>query len=269
MMASSARLFGRLPHLIPLVLQQPGELCDRVRAKLECHVDRRRAQRYRYTPATLRDGLTSLALELGIPLDETLAEESFAEMRAHVTAGIAGLERGPFSAAHNGDLALASVVYYAARALRPSVAIETGVAYGVTSVFLLQALARNGQGKLCSIDLPPLGPDAQAHVGALVPEELRSRWHLHRGVSRRRLTGILHEVGSVDLFIHDSLHTYANMRWEFETVWPFLRRGGLLIADDIEDNAAFGEFAEEVTPAAALVIQEQGKHSLLGVLRKP
>ncbi len=40
----------------------------------------------------------------------------------------------------------------------------------------------------------------------------------------------------MDLFLHDSLHTTRNMRREFETVWPSLRAGGLLLADDVERN---------------------------------
>ena len=34
--------------------------------------------------------------------------------------------------------------------------VETGVAHGVTSRFILEALERNGRGFLWSIDLPPL-----------------------------------------------------------------------------------------------------------------
>ena len=45
--------------------------------------------------------------------------------------------------------------------------------------------------------------------------------------------------------MHDSLHTHRNMRREFDTVWPHLREGGLLLADDVERNRAFGELRQK------------------------
>jgi len=46
----------------------------------------------------------------------------------------------------------------------------------------------------------------------------------------------------VDIFVHDSLHTYRNMRFEFETVWPSLTHSGVVISDDIAMNRAFEDF---------------------------
>lgn len=259
---------GKLQQLIPLIVRNPNEFVDRVRAKLEVRADRRHAGQYPYRPHVLADAFTLLESELGLAVQGILDEVAFDVIRAHVIKGTSRV-RGPISSVHNGDLSLGAIVYAVCRAMQPRVVVETGVAHGVTSAFLLQALACNGKGELWSVDLPPLGRDAEAHVGTLVPANLRSGWHLRRGVSRRLLPGILRAVGTVDIFIHDSLHTHSNMWWEFETVWPMLRPGGLLIADDIENNAAFGEFAEKVAPSGALVIQEQGKRgSLLGILRK-
>jgi predicted O-methyltransferase YrrM len=261
---------AKLRQLIPLIVCSPSEFIDRMHAKLEVRADRWRAEPLRYRAHSLVDALLILGAELGGSVGGTLQEGGFNFIKGSVLSGMARLEaHGPISATHNGDMALGSTVYFACRALQPKVVIETGVAYGVTSAFVLQALAVNGNGELWSIDLPPLGRDAQEYVGALVPIELRDRWHLRRGVSRRLLPGIVEEAGTIDMFIHDSLHTHSNMQWEFETVWPFLRPGGLLIADDIENNGAFGDFAEKVAPSSAIVIEEQGKGSLLGVLRKP
>src|SRR5579863_2368428 len=95
------------------------------------------------------------------------------------------------------------------RLLKPQIVIETGVAYGASSAYMLQALHINGRGTLYSIDLPnSFVPDSAAFVGAAVPARLRSRWKLNLGSSRRLLRHVLREVGGVDLFIHDSLHTY-------------------------------------------------------------
>jgi hypothetical protein len=49
----------------------------------------------------------------------------------------------------------------------------------VTTAFILQALAANGEGHLWSIDLPPIG--AEEFTGSFVPQHLKSRWTLRRG----------------------------------------------------------------------------------------
>jgi hypothetical protein len=154
------------------------------------------------------------------------------------------------------------------RAIRPSVVIETGVCYGVTSAYLLAALDANGEGHLYSIDLPPLGKNGEDYVGWLVPKELQKRWTLRRGASQRILGPLIAELGSVDIFIHDSLHTYKNMKHEFETAWPALRSGGVLIADDIEGNAAFLQLAQSKDLDRSIVIREKNKDALLGVAVK-
>lgn len=260
----------KLRQLVPLIVREPEEFYDRVRAKLEARTERGRTEAFAYDSVTIVDGLRALDDVLGKRSADIVVESEFVTRVRETADRIQQLRKdGPFRPAHNGDAVLGTLVYYACRALRPAVVVETGVAYGVTSACILTALARNERGGLWSVDLPPLGKAADAYVGALVPAELRSRWRLHRGASRRLLPGILAAAGQVDLFVHDSLHTRANMLWEFETVWPALTPGGLLIADDAGDNSAFSEFAARVQPAFSLVIREEGKDSQLGVLRKP
>ncbi len=109
----------------------------------------------------------------------------------------------PFTTRHHADLSLARLCYAVCRLLRPEIVLETGVAYGVTTALVLKALQVNGKGRLYSIDLPPLGENADAFVGYLVPEALRARWTVNRGVSKRVLPQLLPRLGRVDLFIPD------------------------------------------------------------------
>lgn len=97
-------------------------------------------------------------------------------------------------------------------------------------------------GELWSIDLPSLGADR--FVGFLVPKELRARWTIHRGRSRRLLPELLKKGGKIGAFLHDSLHTSRNMRFEYQTAWPFIANGGALISDDATYfSNAFQQFA--------------------------
>jgi predicted O-methyltransferase YrrM len=141
--------------------------------------------------------------------------------------------------------------------------LETGVAYGVSSVFILKALQVNGRGTLHSVDLPPLRSEYERFWGIAVPEAFKDRWRLHRGSSARVLPRLLREIRTIDLFVHDSLHTRRNMRREFDAIWPRLRNGGALLADDVERNRAFSELQKK-SPALWRVVQDREESPLHG-----
>ena len=149
--------------------------------------------------------------------------------------------------------------YAAVRALKPNCVIETGVANGVSSSYLLLALRKNGQGCLHSVGLAdPAFLPAGKEPGWLVPEWLRSGWQIHLGDARDILPSLFGQLGSIDVFIHDSLHTYEHMMWEFETAYPYLRPGGLLFADDALWNDAFHDFARKAGAHEAHILRGVG-----------
>ena len=161
------------------------------------------------------------------------------------------------------DSLLARLCYLSCRLLRPAVVVETAVAYGVSSACILKALEENGCGRLHSVDIPPLRREYEKFWGVAVPGALRHRWTLHRGPSAKILPRLLEETGEVDLFVHDSLHTRRNMRREFEAVWPRLRAGGAILADDVERNGAFDELRTK-KPALWRVIRDRERRPLHG-----
>lgn len=139
-------------------------------------------------------------------------------------------------------------LYFIVRMARPDTMVETGVAHGVSSWTILNALLKNGSGRLYSIDLPD--HDLQSYnpsnirqsSGWAVPDSLRGQWELRLGSSQELLPALLRELGTVDLFFHDSDHSYENMLFEFNAVLPHIRRPGLIISDDVHKNRAFSEF---------------------------
>lgn len=153
----------------------------------------------------------------------------------------------------------ALVQYAAIRAFSPDVVVETGVAGGVSTSYILLALQKNGCGKLYSIELGDpryLPPGKQA--GWIVPEWLRSNWDLRIGDCRELLPQLMTELSVIDVFIHDSLHTYDHMLWEYRAAYPWLRPGGLLISDDAAWNHAFSQFAREVKATHARLLRGVG-----------
>jgi len=146
----------------------------------------------------------------------------------------------------DADISLARAVWCSVLHRRPSVVVETGVARGVTSRIVLEALNRNDWGHLWSIDLPhPFERNLHAQTGAAVPDSHRRRWSYIEGSSRRRLPALLRSLAHVDIFIHDSLHTVRNMRFEMEQTLKALAPGGVMIVDDMSTHQAFATFAQD------------------------
>jgi predicted O-methyltransferase YrrM len=139
-------------------------------------------------------------------------------------------------------------LYLLVRAARPAVVVDTGVLYGASTGHILAALARNGSGRLHSIDIgrDPREPPHEFFIR----DDLRSRWELIIGDSRRELPSLLGRLPAVDLFHHDSLHTFDHMTWEFETVWPHLSPAGVISSDDILNPSSLaGIFQQNAFPA--------------------
>ncbi len=132
----------------------------------------------------------------------------------------------------------AETLYVITRLLKPDIVLETGVGGGMSSAYILKAIQANGTGHLYSIDLP----DREGLSGWAVPAELHVYWENHLGTSSDLMQAVLRKTGPISIFIHDSDHSYENMMFEFETVWPVLRSGGLFLAHDIGRNGAFFDF---------------------------
>ncbi len=150
------------------------------------------------------------------------------------------------------------LVYVLTRFGRPAVMVETGVFDGQSSAVILRALQRNGTGMLISIDLPAretiagstqcmketrLPPGRQP--GWVIPDSLRQQHRLLFGDSKVLLPQVLEEHAQIDVFFHDSLHTYEHQWFEYSAAWPHLVPGGLLLSDDILWNAAFHRFCRQ------------------------
>lgn len=133
------------------------------------------------------------------------------------------------------------VMYALTRFFRPRTVLETGVANGHSTHFLLHALRENGDGQLHSIDI------ANDVGGLLTPEE-RQSWHLHvLDVLRPEasLREILQGLPPVDLFLQDSDHTYHGVWREFSAVWSHISAHALLASDDTDYSWAFADFCRE------------------------
>jgi predicted O-methyltransferase YrrM len=256
----------RLAHKLVALAREPHNAPVRVRNKLEAWLDRF-AQPCNLSSMDDAADVSEVVrrfLSLTAPLEIPARID---EVEKHIERVAQSPGQVFFEATHKGTRTLGRVCYLLCRFLQPRSVVETGVAHGITSAYMLQALAENEHGKLHSIDLPPLAAGAASHVGLFVPRELRAGWNLRVGSAKHLLPHVIKQVRTIDLFVHDSLHTYSHMKWEFETALAALRPGGVLIADDIEGNRAFEEVVRRPDIDSWFVIRQEGKSAWCGALR--
>lgn len=160
---------------------------------------------------------------------------------------------------YDADPVMARSLWCAVRHLRPRSVVETGVARGVTSRVILEALAGNGAGRLWSIDLPPLKEPWFSQSRSAVPQALRQDWHYVCGSARRVLPRLLRKLRTIDLFVHDSLHTYDHMAFEFRLARAHLSSIGMIVSDDIDTNRAFTEMVKSDQKLDGVAITQQRK----------
>lgn len=145
--------------------------------------------------------------------------------------------------------------------------VETGVAYGWSSLAVLHALHGREGAKLVSVDMPYPKMGNEAFVGVVVPERLRSPWTIVREPDRRGLEkAIALQGGSIDLCHYDSDKSWYGREYGYPLLWDALKSGGVFISDDIQDNMAFAEFVGRLALPFAVTASH---NKFVGIVRKP
>jgi len=190
-----------------------------------------------------------------------------------------GIRPGPesFQWWNDGDAGFVRAIWCLIRHTKPKKVVETGVAHGVTSRFILEALARNGDGHLWSIDLPPVDRFWRKQVGVAVGDSHADRWSYIGGSSRRRLPALISRLGEIDLFVHDSLHSERNVRFELDRAWAAMSENGAFVVDDVDANWGFQSFTQAFSPEVSLIGEAEplrpdsrrfNQKGLFGIIRK-
>ena len=202
------------------------------------------------------------------PKDPRL-DEVMTEIGAVLAVRGWGFGRDTYGWYADGDSSLCRAVWCVALHTRPEIVIETGVAHGVTSRVVLEALGRNNRGHLWSIDLPfPFDHRLHGETGVVVTAACRSRWSYLEGTSKRRLPPLVAEVGALQLFIHDSLHTAENTLFEMEQAAATMSAGGVMLVDDIDSHQGFATFAERHPGFRILICPSTDRAGTFGIAVK-
>jgi len=184
-------------------------------------------------------------------LDFNQYDQKLIHLESHIENKFKELELGkypskkkPYPIDYSINLDSRKFLYYIIRILKPKNIVETGVAYGTSSAYILKALQDNGSGTLHSIDSVFRPWQSEEMIGSIIPENLKTKWNLVLGKSSNELQNLF-DTFDVDIFIHDSLHTYKNMKFEFNIALEKINENGLIISDDVLGNDAFFDFTME------------------------
>jgi len=151
--------------------------------------------------------------------------------------------KSPIQMGGPGDIKL---LYGITKITKANRVIETGVAYGWSSLAILKAISENNEnGRLISVDMPYPGKYNDKFVGIVVPENLRVNWKLIRKPDR---PGIKEAIklfgGEIDLCHYDSDKSWWGRDYAYPILWEALKKGGIFISDDIQDNLYFANFVK-------------------------
>ena len=102
------------------------------------------------------------------------------------------------------------------------------------------------------LDCPPL-----ERIGIAVSDQLKHQRTDIKGSSRRHLRRLFRQLGTVDLFIHDSLHSEHNVRFEADQAWAFMRLGGAIVIDDIDANRGFRTLTEVFSGHQSMICEAE------------
>jgi hypothetical protein len=147
---------------------------------------------------------------------------------------------------------------------KPGCIIETGVAYGWSSLAVL--LSIKGEGKLISVDMPYTWvKNSKDYVGIVVPDYLKKNWKLIREADRIGLPCAFRDCNTPSLVHYDSDKTVLGRRWAYNYIWKKIDSGCILISDDIGDNLEFKNFCKKID-RVPVIVEDGGKY--VGIVRK-
>lgn len=159
-----------------------------------------------------------------------------------------------------------SFLHHLVKANHAKKIIETGVAYGWSSLAILLAIQNQHDAKLISNDMPYIKMNNDDFVGCVIPENLKTKWELQRLPDVKGIPLALKKLNhEIDLCHYDSDKSYTGRMWASPLLWNALKIGGFFVSDDINDNIAFKHFCEQVN-RKPVIIEHFGKY--VGIIIK-
>ncbi len=152
----------------------------------------------------------------------------------------------------NAEQQLFSLLYSLICAKNPNSVVETGVANGISTNAIMKALEScKNCGVLHSFDV--LHETSNAYRG-----DGKWQFHLLRAVkAHNQLKNEIQSLPKPDIWLHDSNHGYRWQKFEYLLAMQSLKKGGILISDDIDASPAWAELAGSVFRKSYIVFDSR------------
>ncbi len=139
-----------------------------------------------------------------------------------------------------GGMAHLNLIYNLNKHLVPKKILETGVAFGWSTLVFI--LSKSKEASLTSIDLSYPTMSSHKFVAMAVPNNLKLKFKLLRGIDNNFLNFFKNKKFFFDFIHYDSDKSYIGRKKNYELIWNILKKNGCFVSDDISDNSAFYEF---------------------------
>lgn len=138
------------------------------------------------------------------------------------------------------------LLYWISEHLNARKVVETGVAYGWSSLAILLSIVHRENTTLISTDRPYPKLNNDDYVGCVVPDNYKANWQIIKMADRDALPKALKKLNTIDMCHYDSDKSYEARIWAYPLLWEAIRPGGCFISDDINNNFAFHDFCKKI-----------------------
>lgn len=197
--------------------------------------------------------------EINIKYEEKYFEKKFSNILNEAHTAVSNC---PFKLGGAGNL---SLIFQICENLDAKNVIETGVAYGWSSLAILCFFDNRNSCHLWSVDKPYVGVDNTNWVGCAVPESLKKNWSLLRMADTEGIPKAIKSSEYADFVHYDSDKSIEGRMFAYPRLWNHLKKGGILVSDDIGDNEGFKLFCEDMN-LKPLIVKDDNKYQ--GILKK-
>ncbi len=154
--------------------------------------------------------------------------------------------------------------------IRPRHCIEIGTCLGFSTLFIIDALNKNGFGDLVTIEKNVESSALAQHLLSIVD---MSRVQFKVGTSHEVLPEILEDWDEVDFCYIDGEHKKETVLFEFGVLYPKLYKDGIIVMNDVIGyNGVIGYNDGEMREAWAEIKLKEGvmwsEHERFGIIKK-
>lgn len=246
--------FKLWPHLVRITIRKIKQIFNQNSLDYEIKIKRSRETSTRWCQENSID-INDLKIKLGIKKDTQTFEKKF---KNEILKAKERVKESPFKMGGAGNL---NLIYLLLDHLNAKKVIETGVAYGWSSLTTLIYLnnVTDSDAHLWSIDMPYVGINNKKWVGCAVDEKYKTNWTLFQMADRDGIPKAIKAAGSFDFAHYDSDKTLEGRNFGYGILWEKLKKGGILLSDDINDNEGFKIFSENLNKSP-IIVEDKGKY---------